>query len=226
MNEFVSTKITKDKVKGSVNSSSLLLQLQTSNYKVVFTANILLFITYSGIMIVSSVTTPFYKKNIFQPEQTNNFITGVRTSLLFQKSLSALNNHDYDMAIKLIKEDIVKNSNENSIFYSYYVLGLTYLKSAENNFLGMIQSFEHVKIENGIENHFIANEKNKCGDYDNLKSDANYYIANAYLSIDAIEDAKKHLQIVREKSEKYYSDAMEILNLFENDDQFKSTNNK
>ena len=177
-------------------------------------------------MIVSNVTKPFYKKNIFQPEEKTNFITRGRTSVLFQKSLSALNNHDYNTAIKFLKEDIVKNSNENSIFYSYYVLGLTYLKSAESNFLGTIQSFDHVKIENEIENLFIANEKNNSGDYDNLKIDVNYYIAKAYLSIDAIEDAKKHLQIVREKSEKYYSDAMEILNLFENDDQFKSANNK
>ena len=210
MDEFVSTKITKDKVKGSVNSSSLFLRLQTSNYKVVFTANILLFITYSGIIIVSSVTTPFYKKNIFQPEEKTNFITRGRTSVLFQKSLSALNNHDYDMAIKLIKEDIVKNSNENSIFYSYYVLGLTYLKSAESNFLGTIQSFEHVKIENGIENHFIANEKNKSGDYDNIKFDAHYYIAKVYLSNDAIEEVKKHLQTASEKRGKYYSNTAEI----------------
>jgi len=226
MDEFVSTKITKDKVKGSVNSSSLFLRLQTSNYKVVFTAIILLFITYSGMMIVSNVTKPFYKKNIFQSEEKTNFITRGRTSVLFQKSLSAINNHDYNMAIKFLKEDIVKNSNENSIFYSYYVLGLTYLKSAESNFLGTIQSFDHVKIENGIENLFIANEKNNSGDYDNLKIDAHYYIAKVYLSIDAIEDAKKHLQIVREKRGKYYSDTVETLNLFENDDQFKSANNK
>ena len=74
IDEFVRTKITNDKVKESVNLSSILSRLKTSNYKVVFTAIILLFITYSGMMIVSSITTPFYKKNIFQSEEKTNFL--------------------------------------------------------------------------------------------------------------------------------------------------------
>jgi len=190
-------------------------RLKTSNYKVVFTAFIMLFITYSGMMIVSSVTTPFYKKNIFQPEETNNFITRGRTSVLFQKSLSALNNHNYDTAIKFLKEDITKNPDESSIFYSYYVLGLTYLKSAESNFLGTIQSFDHVRIKNGIDNLHMAIEKNSSGDYDNLKFDANYFIAEGYLAVDKLDSAAVHLHIVVNNKGKFYKDALEIIDAIE-----------
>ena len=69
-------------------------------------------------------------------------------------------------------------------------------------------------------------EKNEGIDNERASIDAHYYIAKAYLSIDAVDDAKAHLQLVKEKRGKYYSDAVEILNYFKNDDKFKSANNK
>ena len=65
-------------------------------------------------------------------------------------------------------------------------------------------------------------EENKDSANERASIDAHYYIAKAYLSIDAIEDAKSHLQIVVDKRGKYYSEALEILNTFKDNDKFKS----
>jgi len=104
------------------------------------------------------------------------------------------------------------------------LLGIAYLKSSENNILGTFKSYDHLRVDEGIQNLMIFIEENEGGDDDRASIDAHYYIAKAYLSIDAIEEAKKHLIIVTEKRGKYYSDAVQILNVLENDDQFKSAN--
>ncbi|MFB3057117.1 MAG: hypothetical protein ACE1ZQ_08160, partial [Ignavibacteriaceae bacterium] len=88
------------------------------------------------------------------------------------------------------------------------------------------KSYDHLRINEGIENLMVfIDEKSEIDVDDRSIIDTHYYIAKAYLSIDAIEEAKKHLLIVREKRGKFYSDAVEILNVFENDEQIKSVNN-
>jgi hypothetical protein len=133
---------------------------------------------------------------------------------------------DYDGAIGLLIEDIILKHNESTIHYTHYLLGVAYLKSSENNILGTFKSYDHLRVDEGIQNLMIFIEKIEGSDNDSARIDAHYYIAKAYLSIDAIEEAKKHLIIVTKKRGKYYSDAVQILNVLKNDDQFKSANTK
>jgi len=205
---------------------SVFSRIRRTNFRAALTAIILLLITYFGMMITSYYNTPSYKKNIFEFEAINNSLIHNRTTDLFIQGLTAFNKEDFDRAIDLLLEDIILNQNDSTIYYSNYLLGITYLKSSENNILGTFKSYDHLRINEGIENLMVfIDEKNEIDVDDRSIIDTHYYIAKAYLSIDAIEEAKKHLQIVREKRGKYYSDAVEILNVFENDEQIKSVNN-
>jgi hypothetical protein len=207
------------------NKPSVFSRIRKTNFRAPITAIILLLIAYFGMMITSYYGTPSYKINVFEFEAINTSIIQRRDTELYKQGLTAFNLDDYDGAIGLLMEDIILKQNDSTIHYTHYLLGVAYLKSSENNILGTFKSYDHLRVDEGIQNLMIFIEKNEGGDNDSTSIDAHYYIAKAYLSIDAIEEAKKHLIIVTEKGGKYYSDAVEIFNVMENDDQFKSANN-
>jgi len=201
-------------------------KIRKTNFKAPLTAFILLIIAYFGMMLTSYYSTPSYKDNIFKFDTINNSFIQSRDNEFYNGGLTAFKKEDYDGAIGLLMEDIIQNQNDGTIFYSHFLLGIAYLKSSENNILGTFKSYNHLRVNEGIQNLMIFIEKNEGDVNDRASIDAHYYIAKAYLSIDSIEEAKKHLQIVIEKRGKYYSDAVEILNIIENNDKFKSANNK
>jgi len=176
------------------------------------------------MMITSYYSTPSYKKNVFEFEAISNPFLHSRNTELYKQGLTAFKKGNYDGAIDLLMDDIILNQNDSTMFYAHYLLGIAYLKSSENNILNTFKSYDRLRVDEGIQNLMIFIDKNEGGVNDRASIDAHYYIAKAYLSIDDIENAKKHLQIVMEKRGKYYSDAVKILNVFENNDQFKTTN--
>ncbi|MCH8033823.1 MAG: hypothetical protein IH950_08740 [Bacteroidetes bacterium] len=201
-------------------------RIRKTNFRAAFTAIILLLITYLGMMITSYYGTPSYKKNVFEFEAINISLIQNRDNELYKQGLTAFIRDDYDRAIGLLMEDIILNQNDSTVYHSHQLLGIAYLKSSENNILGTFKSYNHLRVKEGIENLTTFIEKNESGVNDRASIDAHYYIAKAYLSIDELEEAKKHLQIVMEKRGKYYSDAVKILNGFKNIEQFKSANKK
>jgi len=201
-------------------------RIRKTNFRAAFTAFILLLITYFGMMITSYYSTPSYKKNIFEFETINNSLLRSRDTEFYKQGLTAFQKENYDGAIDLLMDDIILNQNDSTIYYSHYLVGIAYIKSSENNILGTFKSYNRLRIDEGIHNLLIFIEENEGGDNDRASIDAHYYIAKAYLSIDDIEKAKKHLQVVMEKRGRYYSDAVRILNLFKNNDHFNTTDNR
>ena len=226
VDDFVSRAINDNEDIEFQKKPSVFSRIRKTNFRAAITAIILLLIAYFGMMIQSYYGTPFYKKNVFEFEAINISLIQNRDTELYKQGLTAFIKDDYDRAIGLLMEDIILNPNDSTIYHSHQLLGIAYLKSSENNILGTFKSYDHLRVNEGIQNLMIFIEKNEGGVNERANIDVHYYIAKAYLSIDELEEAKKHLQNVIEKRGKYYSDAVEILNVFENDDQFKSANNK
>jgi tetratricopeptide (TPR) repeat protein len=164
---------------------------------------------------VSSIITPDYKKDLFSARNEEFYLTRGRTSISFQKGLDALDKGNYSDAINYLNLDIEKHNNESSIFYSNYILGSTYLKAAESDFLGMFISFDDDKVQLAIENLKTSIKKNTSGSYENLNLDANYYIGRAYLLLDDFDSAKKHLEIVVNNKGGFYNEAETIIESME-----------
>ncbi len=225
VDDFVSRAINDNEDIEFQKGPSVFSRIRKTNFRAVITAIILLLIAYFGMMITSYYSTPSYKINIFEFDAINNSLTQSRDTELYKQGLTAYNKENFDGAIGLLMEDIIQNKNDNTIHFSHYLLGLAYLKSSENNILGTFRSYDHVRVNEGVGNLMIFIEKNGGSVNERASFDAHYYIAKAYLSIDAIEAAKIHLQIVIEKRGKFYSDAVEILNVIEDNDKFKSANN-
>jgi len=182
------------------------------NYRVALGAVLILLSAYAGMKVTSEITTPFYKKNVISLEEDQNLSTRGRTSELFQKSISALSKENFKGAINYLNEDIEKNNDDKSIFYSYYILGLTHLKNSVHNFLGTFKSFDPEEINQAITNLELSIEKNNSGLYNNLNYDAHYYIAVGFLIQNNTIAAKEHLNIVKTERGRFYKEATEILN--------------
>lgn len=191
------------------------LSQKFTRYRYAFATVITLIVLYIGMFTVSSVTTPDYKKNLFSAQNEDFYLTRGRTSFPFQKGLNSLDKGNYSDAINYLNIDIEKSKNESSIFYSYYILGNTYLKAAKSDFLGTFTSFNKDKVQLAIDNLKISIEKNTSGRYENLNLDANYYIGRAYLLLDDFDSAKKHLEIVVIKKGRFYNEAKTIIESME-----------
>lgn len=184
---------------------------RTGAYKYAFAVIAVIIVTYVGLFVVSSSITPDYKKNLFQNEFENSNLTRGRTSSLFQQGMNAIDKKEFPKAIEFLRQDITEHQNEKSIFYSHYILGLTYLKISETDFLGLFKSYNSENIDLAISNFQIALEKNNSGSYENLKLDTYYYLGRSYLLINDNQSAKSNFNNVIEGKGRFAAEAQKII---------------
>jgi len=170
---------------------------------------------YLGLFSVSSLLTPYYEQNIFIQGEDEFYTTRGRTSVLFQQGLNSIENGNYEKAIKFFNEDILENKNDKSIFYSYYIIGITYLKAAESDFIGLFKSFDKQDVELAISNLRESIDKNDSGDYDNLKLDSYYYIGRAYLLIEDNDSARSSFKKVIDGKGRFAIDSKNLIGKME-----------
>lgn len=166
-------------------------------------------VLYLSLFAFSSVTTPDYKKSLI--DDGDFYTTRGRASELFQRGLDAIDRKDYNSAIQYLNDDVNKNKNDESIFYTHFILGITYVNKAEGDFLGLFKSFNKEDVEKGIENFKRSIELNNSGKFDNLKLDAHYFIGKSYLMIDNKTSALKQLQLVVDGKGSYYKKAEDMI---------------
>jgi len=183
----------------------------SSSFKYAFATLAVFVVAYFGLFIVSTSITPDYKKNIFTNEQEDFYKTRGRTSPLFQQGLNAIDKTDYSRAIEFLSEDIQKHQNERSIFYSHYILGITYLKASEKDYIGLFKSYDRENVNLAIANLKESIDKNNSGDYESLKLDAYYYLGRAYLLKDERDSAVRSLQKVVEGKGRYSKESAQLI---------------
>ena len=191
------------------------LRSMQQGYRVAIGAILIILAAYAGMKVTSEINTPFYEKDISYLENEQNLSTRGRTSEVFQKGISALSKGEFANAIKYLNEDIEKNSDDKSIFYSYYILGIIHLKNSVHHFLGTFYSFDSKEVSESINNFKLFIKKNNSGLYKNLILNAHYYIAVGYMIERDPDSAIKHLHIVKDEKGRFYKEATEILNSLE-----------
>jgi len=184
---------------------------RSNSFRYAFATLAVFVIAYFGLFIVSTSITPDYKKNIFANEQEDFYKTRGRTSPLFQQGLNAIDNGEYSTAIQFLNVDIEEHKNEKSIFYTHYIIGITYLKSAESDFIGLFKSYDRDQVNLAIANLKESIDKNKSGDYESLKLDAYYYMGRAYLLNDERDSAIPNFQKVIDGKGKYSREAAQLI---------------
>jgi len=208
LNLFLSQTIKEQPVQNNtINKTSFYIFKNYNISKYVY-ASAAMIILYFGLFTFSSFITPDYKNSF---ADNDFYSTRGRTSELFQRGLDAIERKDFDSAINYLNKDIISNPDDESIFYTHFVLGITYINAAQNSFIGLFKSFKKEEVEKGIASFNKSIILNKSGKFDNLKLDAHYFIGKSFLLIDDIPSAKKHLNIVVNGKGSYFRKADQLL---------------
>jgi tetratricopeptide (TPR) repeat protein len=184
---------------------------QSTTFRYAFATLAVFVVAYFGLFIVSTSITPDFKKNIFANEQDDFYKTRGRTSPLFQQGLNAIEKGDYSKAIEFLSEDIKEHQNEKSIFYTNYIIGITYLKAAESGFIGLFKSYDKNQVNLAITNLKKSIDKNNSGDYESLKLDAYYYMGRACLLNDERDSAITNFQKVIDGKGRYSKESAQLI---------------
>ncbi len=210
ISESITEEQASDKQRTRIFTSVLLSRKNFARYSLTLT--ILLVFIYFSAYLISDFTTPNYLNSASIKSEREFYTTRSRGTDDFQKSLSALDGNNFEKGIKYLEKDIKDNSKDETIFYSYYILGIAYLQSAEKDYIGLFKSYDIKRVENGIENLKLALNKNISGNFENVKFNTYYYLGKGYLMLDNIPAAKNYLtKVVQIKGSKM-KDAVKLLN--------------
>ncbi len=183
--------------------------------KYIFVSLLLAAFAYGGMFIYSQL---FTSSNYSIAALKNNdefYVTRGRGTEYFQKSLTALDNKNYSKTIDYLKEDIKANPRDETIFYSYYILGLTYLETAPKSFIGLFPDFNQEKVEAGLSNLEKSIQLNNSGKYQNINLDSYFYLGKASLMKNDKDSAKKYFNLVIEKHGSKMNEAKTLLDALE-----------
>lgn len=164
------------------------------------------------LAIVSQLTTPQNYKLASVNENSLNYVTRGRATDEFQKGLVALDNKNIGDAIGFFKEDIADNKNDETIFYTNYILGLAYLENSKKDFLGLFPSYDVNKVNNAIENFRQCILKNNSGSFPDITASSYFFMAKADLILNNTMQAKKDLQMVIHLNGSRSDEAKKLLN--------------
>lgn len=153
-----------------------------------------------GMFSVSHLVTPASIKYAQIGNIADLYETRGRVSDDFQESLKSFENRDYDGTVNWLKKDIVDNRGDETIFYSYYILGLAYLESSKTDFIGLFPSYDNIKVNNGISALNKALQLNNSGRFLNINLDIYFFLAKADLMMNNLINAKTNLKkVISEK---------------------------
>lgn len=153
-------------------------------------------IIFASLLLSSRLTSPKYFDLASVTGTSEISGSRGRTTDDFDLSIKALEEKDYKSAVEYLKSDIKSNKDEETIFYSYYLLGMTYLETSENNVLGLFRSFNKTSAEAALNNLKKTIELNTSGQFQNINLDSYFYAAKACLMLEDVKSAKQLLQIV------------------------------
>jgi len=201
-----------EEAKSKISGSNIIPVPKFSLYRYTLIGISVIAVLFFSLMVISNLSTSKYYKLGTIGDSSDISISRGRTTNDFELSIKALEEKNYQAAIDYLKNEIELNKNDETIFYSYYILGLTYLETAEKNLLGMFPKFDKSSAEAALANFKKTVELNTSGKFKNVNLDAYFYAAKASLMLENPKSAKEYLNIVVKEKGSKMNEAGQILN--------------
>lgn len=164
------------------------------------------------LVTASNLTSPKFYTLAKLDENIDFSISRGRSTDYFQKSIKALEEKNYTEGIDQLKRDIYYYPNDETIFYSYYILGLTYLATAEKSFLGLFPTYDASSAKSAYESFMNSISHNNSGKFQNVLLDSYFYAAKSLLMLNNQTEAKKYFEVVVNEKGSKMKEAAAILN--------------
>lgn len=194
-----------------IRSSSTVISPRINIRRFGFIGISALAVLFIALLVISNITNSKHYDLASLSDSSDMSISRGRTTDNFELSIKALEDRDYQSAIEYLKSDIKLNPNDKTIFYSYYILGLTHLETAEKNFLGFFTNFDKSSSEAAIINLSKCVKLNTSGNFNNVNLDAYFYMAKASLMLEDSKAAKNYFEIVVKEKGSKMNEAEQIL---------------
>ena len=201
-----------EEAKSKISGSNIIPVPKFSLYRYALIGISVIAVLFFSLMVISNLSTSKYYKLGTIGDSSDILISRGRTTNDFELSLKALEEKNYRAAIDYLKNDIELNKNDETIFYSYYILGLTYLETAEGNLFGLFPKFDKSSAEAALQNFKKTINLNNSGKFQNVNLDAYFYAAKASIMLENSKAAKEYLNIVVKEKGSKMNEAGQILN--------------
>ncbi|MCB0746626.1 MAG: hypothetical protein KDC90_04105 [Ignavibacteriae bacterium] len=210
--KIITKEIIKDQsnLKGSISS-----WFNNNQIKYSFASAASIIFLFLLLYTASEISTP---KSIIIASSINKLdfsTTRGRNSSSFVNAVNELENKNYTKAIDLLKEDISRSNNDVTLFYSYYILGITHIANAHSNFIGMFDDFDNNELEKAIMSFKNVLTLNNSGLFQNINYNSYYFLGQTYLLKGDIGKAKEYLTNAINYKSEYSSAANELLGTLE-----------
>ncbi len=210
---FVGEKITKTKNKTLIRN--LFLNPSPAYVRYSLASVFMIGVIYFILFFISSRSLTPIQKLASNYDRTENYVTRGRATDEFQKSMIALENNNYKRTIDFLEQDIKNNFKDETIFYSYYILGLVYLEDSYADFLNLFPSYNKEKVNRAISNLKECITRNSSGEFPNVNYDACYFIGKGYLMLNDKDHAVHYLELVITNNGSKSEEAKQILDELE-----------
>lgn len=215
VNEYVENRISEnpniEKVKNDFIPASI---FQNPFFKYASAIAAILFI-YIGALVFSNISIANYQSKVLELKSELNYNSRGRTTDQFLIAISEMENGNDEKAIIALQNDLNENSNSQTIFYSHFILGQIYLQNSSKDFIGINFGFDETSLNKSINEFEKVIATNNDKRFANINLDAKYFIGQANLLLNNLEEAKASLNEVIEHKGKYLSQAKELLNEIE-----------
>ncbi len=213
VDSFLSERIAQKKKPEAIQTKGLKIfrLFEHVNMKYAYAAAASIILAVSSLFVTSEFTTPDYVRVSSQHSYDNFSFTRGRNSAYFTNAVTALENENYDSAISELQKDVESNPDELTTFYSYYVLGITYLTKAQSDFAGLFVSYNKKDLSAAINNFNKDLELNNSGLFKNVNSNTYYFLGKSYLLEEKFDIARKYLTKAVNNESEYSTEAEELL---------------
>jgi len=215
VNDFVEYTITEQKVVAETKNDFIPISVFQNSFFKYASAFAAILIIYTGALVFSNISLPNYQSKVIELKSDLSYNSRGRATEKFLIAVSEMEKGNEENAIKALQNDLNENKNSQTIFYTHFILGQIYLQNASNDFLGIKLGFDENALNNSIREFNKVIETNKDGRFANINLDAKYFIGQANLLLENVDEAKIHLNEVINQKGKYLSQAKELLNEIE-----------
>jgi predicted nucleic-acid-binding protein len=215
VNDFVENSITEQKVVVETKNDFIITSIFQNSFFKYASAFAAILIIYTGALVFSNISLPNYQSKVIELKSDLSHNSRGRATENFLIAVSEMEKGNEESAIKALQNDLNENKNSQTIFYTHFILGQIYLQNASNDFLGIKLGFDENSLNNSISEFNKVIQTNQDSRFANINLDAKYFIAQANLLLENVDEAKVNLNEVIEQKGKYLSQAKELLNEIE-----------
>jgi tetratricopeptide (TPR) repeat protein len=174
-------------------------------------------IIYAGSVFITNYSVPEYNREIAELSGEMNFNSRGRASEEFLIGVAELEKGNFEDAINSLKNDLVKNRDSKTIFYTHFILGQAYLRNTQRDLLGINLGVDETSLQKSIEEFKNCIAANINEQFASINYDSHYFLGRAYLLNGNVEKAIDEFNTVIKSRGKYINEAKELISAIESE---------